>query len=359
MKQKFPLLCGKESGDSNRNLRRIARNGLAWIGMDCCLIRLRRERLRSIVKRSFRRLATNQTIAMTSSMMGCCSGVRGRRASHKLRHQQHGKASRNPFFREEQASAFRGHQFDLLEQNPPSFNPEYVGNPPSYNPHVCATTPRSVSSSSSSMFGDEAFLALDSPAAHPRHCRRRSSNNPFEEDVPCISVQAVPVASAVPISDTEEEDIPFVSALPVKGDGNDHELHIYESPRPTMVQPQNLPRPATRAARPPQAQFPQWRERPPVAQHQQRNEIPTWLVLNPNAQRTIHTNASRCANRTQRRWSGSNPQPRRSKPRSSSLVNTTNRGNWSRISVLTKAAAGDARRNFSKKAPSCNGYRRW
>ena len=283
-----------------------------------------------------------------ASMMGYSSGCGGRRVSkNRMPNPQHYRSSkaRNSMFREEQTdllNVFQRDQFELLETNPPSYNPEYVGTIPSHN-HT-----RSVSASS---FDDEAFLALDhSPAARPRHCshRRPNSNNPFEDDAfesnrnhASVPVQAVPVASAVPISDTmsAEQDIPFASALPIHEDGNEkmHIISEHSPPRvPTMIQPpQNLPRPATRAARP-QAQFPQWQ------QQQQRNEIPNWLVLNPSAQRTITTSGVPNPRRAQRRWSGSSPPPKCGKlaPRRHSAL--------SRMSVFTRAAAGEARRKVHK-----------
>ncbi len=288
---------------------------------------------------------------------GGCGGRRVSKNRMQNRHQQHCRSSssktRNSFFREEQTDLLNVFQGQLLEVNPPSYNPEYVGNLPSHNP-----TPRYVSSSS---FDDEAFQALDqSPSGHPHHChrQRRSSNNPFEDDASesnrnsaAFQQQALPVASVVAISDTEEEEIPFVSVLPIQENGSDdHKIRVVSEsslPRPTMVQPppQNLPaRPATRAARP-QAQFPQWR------QHQeQRNEIPAWLVLNPSAQRTIHTNVanSRCGTRTQKRWCGSNPQRCGGGSNNKFAPPTRRHSAFSRMSVRTRAAAGEARRKVNK-----------
>ena len=293
----------------------------------------------------------NKIFAAMASMMGYSSGCGGRRVSkNRMQNPQHYRSSkaRNSMFREEQTdllNVFQRDHFELLETNPPSYNPEYVGTVPSH------TTPRSVSASS---FDEEAFLELDqSPAGRPRHYhhQRQNSNNPFEDDIfepnrnsVSVPVHAVPVASAVPISDTmtAEQDIPFASALPIHDDGNE-KMHIISEnspPRvPTMIQaPQNLPRPATRAARPQAAQFPQWQ------QQQQRNEIPNWLVLNPSAQRTITTSGVPNPRRAQRRWSGSSPRPncgRKLAPRRHSAL--------SRMSVFSRAAAGEARRKVQKK----------
>jgi len=266
--------------------------------------------------------------------MMCCGGFGSRRRSAPNRMQRHEqfRTSRNSFFREEQTdllNVFQRHQFDLLEANPPSHNPDFVGIPPSYNPDFVPNT--------RSLFDEASFSALDSTQGHHR---RQSSNNPFEDDevaMRAISMPAIPVAAAVAISDNGEEDfeIPFVSALPIH-DHDDGPMDASEPP--TTVEPmpvpvpvpvqEQFPGPATRAARP-QAQFPQWRQEqrqqqaPPHQQHS--NEIPPWLVLNTHKPNMVSAH-SRCGNK-QRRWG-------------------CKRTSWSRISVRARAAAGEAKRNF-------------
>ena len=312
---------------------------------------------------------------------------------------------RTAVFREEQTDlldVFQRRHYDLLangngNRNPPANNPEFVGNPPSYNPEFLSTTAHHVSTTPRSSVFDGAFSALDdeSDIGH----RRQSSNNPFEDDGVVNSnsssssnnpavfqnanvVAAVPIVSAVAISDTEEEEngseIPFVSALriddememePNDSEGGSSSSSIYLSntarPAPAPAFSSSASRearqvPVLAGGRRRGVQEQRWTttmfqsqnstscpETTSSSNHSRmgtrpnENEIPAWLDVNRiTPQRRASDGGTAATTATE------NPCARRWGNRSVSCG--TNRTNWSRLSVQTKASMGEARRSLKK-----------